>query len=101
MTTTKARSLGRLPKNTHARERLREAQVAEATALTKVCAAEATLSQATDVQRHAERELAAAQAALIDVSGLQRAATLLNTTPTALRRGLQNMSEPDAKVAEP
>jgi hypothetical protein len=99
--TTKSRSLGRLPKDIHARERLREAQVAEAKALTKVCAAEETLSRATDVQRQAERELADAQAALIDISGLQRAAALLNTTAPALRRGLQNVSDPDARVAGP
>ena len=98
MTATRSRSYGRTPKDQEARERLRAAQRREAQALTRVCAAEQKAMQVQALARDAEHDVAAAHAALVEVSGLARAAVLLGTTVSGLRRGLANVSERDAKV---
>jgi hypothetical protein len=79
------------------RERLIKAQRAEAQALTAVCAAEeilrkacakrdAILAAAQAVVDDAQSEVEETQAALIRVSGLDRAALLVDADPGELRK---------------
>jgi hypothetical protein len=88
---------GRLPRDVHARERLREAQRQEAHMLAAVYAAEGVLARAhakrdaalaatSAVVQHAEDQVATAQAALVEVSGVHRAAILLAVDPSDLRK---------------
>jgi hypothetical protein len=85
---TRSRSLGKLPSDPQARERLREAQVAEARALTAVYTAEAALTAALEEAARADAALAVARATLIGRSGLDRAASLLAVSKTELRRSV-------------
>lgn len=86
-----------MPLDIRTRERMREAQLAETKAVNAVCSAQAALVRAAAKRdravaaadaalRRAELELAQRQAALVGVSGLDRAAALLDTTPAKLRR---------------
>ena len=88
---------GRMPRDVRARERLREAQAAESRAVAAVCAAgealsracgrrEATVAAATVKVEQAHAVVAHAQAALIAVSGLDRAAVLLGVDAGELRK---------------
>jgi hypothetical protein len=85
------------PTNIHARERLREAQAAEARALKAVCRAETALiaarnkrdesiAKADAAVSNAEKIVAATQAELVGISGLDRAARLLAHDKTVLRK---------------
>lgn len=87
----------RLPRDARARERLREAQRQEAEALAGVCAAqdsldkarakhEAVLAAATAMVDRAQTAVDAAQAALVAVSGVERAAMLLGMDIAGLRK---------------
>jgi hypothetical protein len=93
----RAGSAGRLPRDVVARERLRRAQQEEVRAVSAVCAAQCGLAAARlkrdravaaadAVVVDAERELATAQTALVEVSGLDRAGVLLGLNRAALRR---------------
>lgn len=86
-----------MPLDVRTRERMREAQLAEARAVTAICAAQAavaraaakrdrTVAAANAMVQRAELELTRRHAALVSVSGLDRAATLLAVTPAKLRR---------------
>lgn len=86
-----------LPRNVHTRERLREAQAAEARALAAVCAAELALARVVTKQNRvidsaraavsrAEHAVDVTRVTLVEVSGLDRAATLLGLNRKALRR---------------
>jgi hypothetical protein len=94
---TRSRSLGRRPTDLRARERLRDAQTAEARAVTAVYAAEAGRDAAIERRDQAwaaaaalvdaaEDDLAVARAAVVTVSGLDRAAVLLGTAKADLRK---------------
>jgi hypothetical protein len=97
----KSRSLGRLPIDGEARERLRTAQVAEGTATGAVYDAQAAVEAAIGKRdqavaaasvavQAAETALASKYAELISVSGADRAAVLLGMTRTALKRLAKN-----------
>lgn len=94
--TSRTTAAGRLPKDVRARERLREAQAAESRALAKVCAAGARRTAAEDALREAEAKHAAAQGELVEISGLNRAAALLSTTPSSLRRSVRTVDAVEA-----
>lgn len=94
---TRSRSLGRFPVDLGARDRLREAQAAEARAVGDVYAAQVAVDKAvtrrdeaiaaaTAALDAANTNLDAARATLIAVSGLERAAHLLGTAKSQLRR---------------
>jgi hypothetical protein len=96
MTTGTPRS-GRMPRDTRTRERLREAQRRETESVAAVCAAnetlqkacakrEAALAAATAAVDDAQGVVETAQAALVNVSGLDRAALLLGVNSTELRK---------------
>jgi hypothetical protein len=108
--TTQTRTPRKLPRDLRARERLREAQEAEARALTVVCAAEAALegarakreaviARATATVDQSEAELAHAQAGLVKVSGLDRASVLLGLDRVGLRRTIAGHTSRDGKDA--
>lgn len=91
------RSGSRLPRDVRARERLRAAQQAEAAAVAAVVAAQEAMRRSES--RHAEAianaqarvdkaraVLTDAQAGLVRVSGLDRAAGVLGVSRAALRR---------------
>lgn len=95
--TSRPRASGRFPRDIQARERLRQAQEAETRAVSAVCAAQdavaaagrkraKAVAAADAVVAEAERSLAAAQANLVDVSGLSRAGALLGLDRTTLRK---------------
>jgi hypothetical protein len=86
-----------MPRDGRARERLREAQQREAEAVAAVFVAQgalqkarakrdAAIASATVVVDAAEEVVAAKQAALVKVSGVERAALLLGLKATELRR---------------
>jgi hypothetical protein len=88
-----------MPRDVHTRERLRAAQQAEARAVTAVCTAQAslagvsrkrdaTIAAANSTVTTAENALARTQAALVDISGLDRAAALLGIDKATLRRAV-------------
>lgn len=90
----------RYPMDESARARLRQAQQAEAEALTDVAAAARKLRQVQDkmtaaMARHqatvdeAEQSVASAQRHLVSVSGLERSATLLALSLTSLRSAIR------------
>lgn len=92
-----ANSTVRLPRNLDARERLQRAQQAEATAVATVYRAEAQLTKAqakydtalaaaTAFVDQARDGVAAAQQALVAVSGRDRAAQLLGVSSAELRK---------------
>jgi hypothetical protein len=99
-----ARASGRIrttPRDVRVRERLREAQQQEAQAMAAVCAAQhaldkactkrdAAIAAAAAVVDRAHGSVSAAQAALVMVSGLDRAAVLLGMGANDLRRKLSN-----------
>lgn len=102
--TTKTRSLGKLPTDVRARERLREAQAVEAAATTAVYAAHSTLAAATtkrdELLAAASESVAAADAALLAsyaklilVSGLDRTALLLGVAKSELRKAIKSESK--------
>lgn len=76
----------RYPIDNAARDRLRDAQKAEAEALRAVGAAGKTHQKARQSLIAAERDLAAAQVELVKISGAWRAAQLLNESVKLLRR---------------
>lgn len=77
------------PTSQAARDRLREAQQAEAHALRMVDAAARTRSRAAERLRDADSDLARTQAAVGAISGVQRAAFLLGLDPAELRRRIR------------
>jgi hypothetical protein len=90
-------SPSRMPRDVHARERLRQAQQAEAVAVAAVVAAIAVLDRAKSkrdvaiaaaeaVVERAAAGVADAEVALIGVSGLDRAALLLGVNRAHLRK---------------
>lgn len=94
-------NLGKRPVNAGARERLRQAQQREASALAAVesaasgkARAEAKLQAALRAPlgriEAAQRRLAVTQADLVDVSGLSRAAALLDVPPATLRAAIRD-----------
>jgi hypothetical protein len=102
---TRTRS-ARKPADPSARERLREAQAAEARALSCVCDAEAKMASAIakrDKARVTANGWVAAASALLDtarsemasVSGADRAALLLDISKTELRRSLASANGQD------
>jgi hypothetical protein len=108
--TSQTRSVTRMPRDIRARERLREAQQAEARALTVVCSSEVALArvcrQRDEVIAAAsarvaafERELATVQASLVSISGLDRAAVLLGLEPSVLRKAV--VTAADANASRP
>jgi ferric-dicitrate binding protein FerR (iron transport regulator) len=97
--TTRRRSGYPTPRDSRARERLREAQQQETQAVASVCAAvqsldkacakrDAALSVAAALVEQAQESVTAAQAALVGVSGFDRAAALLGMPPRDLRRNV-------------
>ena len=74
------------PVSRTARDRLREAQQAEARALHAVDAAAATRARAARHLEAADQQLAEAQAVVAATSGLERAAYLLDLDIAELRR---------------
>jgi thioesterase domain-containing protein len=74
------------PASRAARDRLREAQQAEARALGKVEVAIKTRLRAAERLGDADSALARAQAAVVESSGLERAAFLLDLDRAELRR---------------
>jgi hypothetical protein len=86
-----------MPRDVQARERLREAQKAEARAVSAVCAAQDALAAAgrkrdravaaaDAILAKAEQAVAVAHADLVEISGLARAAGLLGTDKASLRK---------------
>jgi len=93
------RSRAPMPRDVHTRERVRDAQAAEAAAVTAVCTAQAALARqigrrdraiaAADATVHAAvSALADRQAGVVKVSGLERAALLLGVSKAELRRAI-------------
>jgi hypothetical protein len=93
-----------MPRDVEARERLRQAQDAEARSVSAVYAAQNALAAATAkrdravaaaeaVLAEAQRAVAVAQANLAAVSGIDRASTLLGVTSAALRRARAMIAE--------
>jgi hypothetical protein len=91
------RRTGRIPKDVQARERLREAQDAEARAVSAACAAQEALAAAIGrrdtavaaanaLLAEAEQAVASAQASVVAVSGVERASVLLGVSRTVLRK---------------
>lgn len=78
------------PYSSAARERLIAAQRAESVALRLVEAAERASRRAAIKAGAADLALAKAQAGVVDVSGLKRAALLLDVDPTVLRRRVRD-----------
>ena len=87
----------RLPRDLEARERLQRAQQAEAAAVANVYRADAQLAKAhakydaavaaaTKIVDQARDGVAQAQAALVDISGRDRAAQLLGITKADIRK---------------
>jgi hypothetical protein len=105
---TKSRSLGKQPTDLHARERLREAQAAEASATNAVYSATDVLHAAINKRDQAravatvavdaaEIKLAATRAELVTVSGLDRAAMLLGVSTAALRKAAKAQPKSELK----
>jgi hypothetical protein len=93
--------VGGMPRDVHARERLRAAQQREAQAVAAVYVAERSLGKAcakrdevlaaaTAVVDKARQSVASAQTALVGVSGFDRAAALLGIEVADLRRSVGN-----------
>lgn len=78
-----------LPIDESARARLRAAQKAEAVALCKVEAANVVFERNKRLLTKAEESLATAQADLVDVSGMTRAAVLLGVSVEQLQRAVK------------
>ncbi len=78
------------PYSSAVRERLIAAQRAESAALKLVEAAERTSRRAAAKAAAADLVLAKAQAGVVDVSGLERAALLLDVDATLLRRRVRD-----------
>lgn len=74
-----------MPTDAAARERLREAQVAEARAVAGFFAARGRVTAAASGLDEAERRLAEATGRVIAISGSDRAMTLLGIEKTELR----------------
>ncbi len=75
----------RLPNDPAVRDRLREAQAAEARTIAGFYAATERVAAAGEALAEAERELASAASAVVAGSGAERAAVLLGLTPGELR----------------
>ena len=78
------------PTASRARERLIEAQRAESSALKVVEVAERAYERAASRARAADVKLATAQAGVVEWSGLERAARLLDVDPIVLRRRIRD-----------
>jgi len=109
--TNQASQGDRLPRDVHARERLRDAQRAESGAVAAVYTAsgalerafakrEAAVAAANATVDRARAVLATAQAELVRVSGLDRAAALLGATKIELRRTIAFKAPEDPEVVE-
>lgn len=83
------------PASQAVRERLRQAQQAEASALKAVAAAAKAVERSQTRLSAADQVLARAQATVVDASGLERAAFLLGLEPAALRRRLRSLERDD------
>lgn len=81
------------PASRAARDRLREAQQAEARALREVEVVAKTRIRAAERLRDADSALARAQAAVVESSGLDRAAFLLAVDRAELRRRLRGAED--------
>ena len=97
MTNRPGRAAVRRPRDARVRDRLLEAQQIEAEALAGVCLAlddlartsakrDAVMATATARVDEAQAAVESAQATLVEVSGLARAAQLLAMNPAALRK---------------
>ncbi|TAM90291.1 MAG: hypothetical protein EPN43_05965 [Jatrophihabitans sp.] len=106
--TDQAAARGAMPRDVRARERMRDAQAAEARAVSAICAAQNALARVVEKRnqvvaradatvREAERSLVNKWAELVAVSGLEHAARLLGTTPAKLRR---ETARPAAKAGD-
>jgi hypothetical protein len=84
-----------IPASRSARDRLREAQQAEARALKAVAAAANVRSRAAKRLHDADCALARAQAAVVETSGLDRAAYLLDVHRAELRRRIREVEAED------
>ncbi|MDP9116973.1 MAG: hypothetical protein M3O28_06895 [Actinomycetota bacterium] len=97
------------PKTTHVRkpatatdrrQRLRDAQAAEARALTQVGLADGRVANATRRLTNACRDLGAARQVLCSISGIDRAATLLGLGRGELRRSLTTHHDDEAAAQQ-
>jgi hypothetical protein len=86
--TTRSRSIAKRPKDLSARERLREAQVAETLAVAAYYAATEARAAVESVIQEADAKVDAARARVVSVSGLPRAVLLLGEKPATLRRAV-------------
>jgi hypothetical protein len=85
------------PASNAVRERLRQAQQAEANALKAVATATKAVERGQARLEAADTGLAHAQAEVVAASGLERAAFLLGVEPTTLRRRIRAL-ERDGQV---
>jgi hypothetical protein len=87
-TTPRSRSIAKRPKDVRARERLREAQVAETLAVAAYYAATEARAAVEAVIKEADEKVDAARARVVSVSGLPRTVLLLGEKPAVLRRAV-------------
>jgi hypothetical protein len=87
----------RQPADDAARRRLLDAQRAESSALRAVSAVERKQDGLQDRRDAGDYELAAAQAPLVSISGLTRAAQLLEADERELRRRVKRSEMPTTK----
>jgi hypothetical protein len=90
LTGSHSRSLGRRPTDAAARERLREAQSAEAKVVAAYYAAAARAEAARAVLADSESQLGNALEAVVAISGQSRALALLGLDKAGLRQALNN-----------
>jgi hypothetical protein len=88
VTASPSRSVGRLPTDPVARERLREAQAAEARVVAAYYASAARLDTARAMLAEAESALASAVTAVVATSGAERATILLGLGKAELRHAI-------------
>jgi formate-dependent phosphoribosylglycinamide formyltransferase (GAR transformylase) len=88
MSQTRSRSLGRFPSDPAARERLREAQEAEAKAVAAYYSAAANVDNARFALAATEAEMGAAVRAVIAISGQGRALVVLGLDKADLRKAI-------------
>jgi hypothetical protein len=88
VTASPSRSLGRLPTDPAARERLREAQAAEARVVATYYTTATRLDSARAMLAEAESELSDAVRAVVATSGAERATILLGIGKAELRHAI-------------
>ncbi|KRF26513.1 hypothetical protein [Phycicoccus sp. Soil803] len=86
-----------IPIGSDARRRLQEAQRAESAAVAATTKAYAALARAQGKVETAQGEVDRAVAALVDVSGVERAAQLLGQPVGVVRRAHQRRARPTAE----